>query len=292
MPDRYQKIGEVLAKARQDQKKNLVDAAEATKIMAKYLEAVETGNPSKLPSEPYFMLFARSYAQYLGVDAKIFEEIRNAVPEPVSGEEAVSDTLETAPVKPPVSRLQSAPSSANRSSGLGVIILIVILLAAIGAGGFFAYKYWKSRASTPATSDTTEPADNNAGTPADPMAKDSDVTYPAYKTPESLILAMEVRKNQKAVVVIDGDTVLNREIIAGETQQWEARYRYQLAFALPDGVDLALNGIKLLLFPDRPGVGWEINQANYTRYYPTAADSLRFDSLQKAAAARPSVKKK
>lgn len=286
MPDRYQKIGEILANARQEQKKNLTDVAETTKIMAKYLEAVEAGNPAKLPSEAYFTLFARSYAQYLGIDPKIFDEFRNAVAEPTA-EGAASPPLEAVPVKPPVAPAQ------KQSSGLGIVALVVILIVVVGGGGYFAYKYWQGRPSTLSGvgTETTAPSENSAGAPEDQNAPDSGTSYPAYKTPENLILGMEVRQNQKGLVVIDGDTVLNREIIAGETQQWEARYRYQLAFAIPGGVDLTLNGVKLLMFPDHPGVTWEINQANYKRYFPTMADSLRYDSLQKTAA-KPGMKKK
>ena len=74
MSDRFKKIGEILAAARMEQNKSLKEAAEITKIKESYLEAVEAGNPDGLPSTTYFNLFARSYAQYLGIDPALFDE--------------------------------------------------------------------------------------------------------------------------------------------------------------------------------------------------------------------------
>ena len=68
MSDKYVEIGEILAAARREQGKTLKDASESTKIMENYLTAIETGDPGSLPSVAYFLLFARSYAQYLGID--------------------------------------------------------------------------------------------------------------------------------------------------------------------------------------------------------------------------------
>ena len=63
----YEKIGQELHQARQEQDIPLVQAAEETHIRLHYLEAMEKGDFSQLPSKAHERGFLRAYADYLGI---------------------------------------------------------------------------------------------------------------------------------------------------------------------------------------------------------------------------------
>lgn len=60
-------LGEKLRKIRSDHRMSLTEASKATKIQAKYLEALEDGSYEKLPPEVYVRGFLKGYAAFLGV---------------------------------------------------------------------------------------------------------------------------------------------------------------------------------------------------------------------------------
>jgi cytoskeletal protein RodZ len=63
----YEKIGQELHQARQEQDIPLVQAAEETHIRLHYLEAMEEGDFGQLPSKAHERGFLRAYADYLGI---------------------------------------------------------------------------------------------------------------------------------------------------------------------------------------------------------------------------------
>lgn len=74
-------LGEKLKKLRQQYRMSYLEIAKATRIQAKYLEALENGEYEKLPAEVYVRGFLRSYARYLGLDdeafLKLYDKERN-----------------------------------------------------------------------------------------------------------------------------------------------------------------------------------------------------------------------
>src|ERR1700684_3156919 len=62
-------VSEVLQRARLDQGIDLATVAARTKIKAKYLQAIEAGDPKSLPGGFFYKRFAQRYATFLGVDA-------------------------------------------------------------------------------------------------------------------------------------------------------------------------------------------------------------------------------
>lgn len=61
-------IGNILREARQAKGYSLADAEEATKIRARYLEALENEQFEILPGQVYVIAFLRNYARFLGLD--------------------------------------------------------------------------------------------------------------------------------------------------------------------------------------------------------------------------------
>jgi cytoskeletal protein RodZ len=63
-------IGDLLREAREARGHSLEDVEKATRIRAKYLEALESGDFGVLPSATQARGFLRNYAQFLGLDAE------------------------------------------------------------------------------------------------------------------------------------------------------------------------------------------------------------------------------
>ncbi len=280
MADKFKEIGAILAAARREKNKSLKEAEENTKIMTQYLEAIEAGEAEKLPTREYFMLFARGYAQYLGVDASILEGLEGA-PMPDKG-------LPEQPVKEPVEEHEAEeeePETQARKFGktlLYIIVGIVIVFAA-----FFVYIEWFSGVAE----ETTEPGyTETGGSNFEPGQNPAEaaplITVPdePYQSPGKLDLRMVARQDVWTVVIRDGDTVLNRRLLAGQQRQWEANYRYRLTLGISNGVDLYVNGEKLAPLTARPRTiaGVEINQVNYRNFFNPPTDSVATPPVQTA----------
>src|SRR5574337_639621 len=63
-------IGDILRETREARGHSLEDVEKATRIRAKYLEALEAEHFSVLPSATQARGFLRNYAQFLGLDAE------------------------------------------------------------------------------------------------------------------------------------------------------------------------------------------------------------------------------
>jgi len=75
--DSAETVGSRLASARKKRKLSIEDIEEATKVRAKYLRAIESGNWSEFPSKVYVYGFVKRYASFLELDSdKILKEFR------------------------------------------------------------------------------------------------------------------------------------------------------------------------------------------------------------------------
>ena len=72
-----QSIGQKLKQAREEQRITLENASESTRIRVPYLQALEAGDMSTLPSPVQARGFLRNYAEYLGLDFdQMIDELR------------------------------------------------------------------------------------------------------------------------------------------------------------------------------------------------------------------------
>ena len=76
-------IGDTLREARMRQQIDIAEVEEITKIRAKYLRALENEEFSLLPDAPRARSFLRTYAEALGLDARMLVEEYRANYEPV-----------------------------------------------------------------------------------------------------------------------------------------------------------------------------------------------------------------
>jgi cytoskeletal protein RodZ len=102
-----------------------------TNIAARYLEALETENFAIFPGEPYLQGFLRNYGEYLGLDTEELFSLYRAL------------KIQEQPV--PVEQLLRSPSKAPK-----IILVILLILAGLGAAGggiyFFRNVSWKTKA--------------------------------------------------------------------------------------------------------------------------------------------------
>src|SRR5690348_3438592 len=83
MPD----IGATLREARMRAKIDITEVERATKIRAKYLRAIENEEWSLLPGPTFTKSFLRTYAEYLGLDARLLVDEYKARYEQVAPEQ-------------------------------------------------------------------------------------------------------------------------------------------------------------------------------------------------------------
>src|SRR6185369_10727914 len=80
-------IGETLREARMRRRIDMTEVETATKIRGKYLRALENEEWSLLPGPTFVKTFLRTYAEYLGLDARsLVEEYRQRYETPATSE--------------------------------------------------------------------------------------------------------------------------------------------------------------------------------------------------------------
>jgi transcriptional regulator with XRE-family HTH domain/uncharacterized membrane protein len=113
-----QELGKALTQARTARGLTLTDVERDTRISSKYIQALEEGQLETLPAPVYARAFMRTYAQYLGLNARDFvQRLPGARPEP------------ELPPLPDVTREGGAPLI---SPGWVVAGIIVALLLGVG----------------------------------------------------------------------------------------------------------------------------------------------------------------
>lgn len=269
MIDKYKQIGEILQAARKEQKRPLSDVTGATRIMLKHLESVEAGNPGDLPSNAYFMLFARNYAQFLGLDSTILDEIANGgLSEPKQDDDPDPETKAEQ-----AESISQAQSSRFLKSLITIVVIAILLFAAILTYDRFFVKPSDS------TSLEIPDLDTLITNAPDEVRLDTDsgqLIVPDYVPPAPLTLQLIVKQDVWAFISRDGEKIVDRELKTGEVYNWEAKHRFRFSLGISTAIEMIVNGKKLAPLTETPRVisALEINQVNYTDYYPEPSDEI------------------
>lgn len=130
-------IGSTLREARMRARIDIIDVESATKIRAKYLRALENEEWSLLPGPTFVKSFLRTYAEYLGLDARLLvEEYKRRFERPTETELRPLSTprpRERERGRGPV--VGPPPVSRRALSILGVLALVVVGFYVIGSWG-------------------------------------------------------------------------------------------------------------------------------------------------------------
>lgn len=279
MSESYKKIGDVLKASRKEQNKALEDIAEATKIMEKHLRAIEDGNFELLPSPAYFTLFARSYAQNLGLDPGVIDEIQD-----VDLTSSTSSDQKDKPVRQNGISLEDTSGNDTKKFGRTLIWIASIIILVFAA--FLIYNFVLVDSPEPEVQSVetelpvaTEPEIETQNSP-----DDQNINETPYEQPSPLNMRMRAIQDVWTLVIMDGDTVLNRELKAGEVRNWEANFRYRMTLGISTAVELSINGKRLAPLSTEPRTisNLEINQTNFEEFYPdeSAAESTPNENRQ------------
>lgn len=119
-------VGGILKEARESKKISLQDAERATKIRARFLEAIESDDYSKLPSISYAKGFVRNYSEFLGLNSDTTLAFFRRQTTDVSRSSLLPKKEQTALNK---SRVQLTP---GRFLAIILGILVIIFLGYLG----------------------------------------------------------------------------------------------------------------------------------------------------------------
>ena len=154
-------IGSTLREARMRAKIDISEVEAETKIRAKYLRALENEEWNLLPGSTFVKSFLRTYADYLGLDARVLLEEYKARFEPMS-------TAELQPYKPQLGARRERPAPRGPGRGTVVAFVLVLLVAALFALGklFPSGSGDSGDAGTPRNAQTTTTKRKTKTTPA------------------------------------------------------------------------------------------------------------------------------
>lgn len=234
MKEVREKIGILLSKERKRQGISLEDISEQLKIIQTHLECIEQGETKDLPSELYFSLFAKSYAEFLGIDyARTVEAIKEELDQEKNYKEPQMKELVNITREKMKEGFDDQKKKIMFISG-GVIVAFLI----------FIVINWLFSSDNPSDNQNNYSIEDSLI--AEPELQSAVVNYDwdkiEYPTKEKLVLRLSPREDSWTTVVADGDTVIYRTLSAGRVYIAEADYRLVVSIGVPSAVDVELNG--------------------------------------------------
>jgi cytoskeletal protein RodZ len=264
-------LGEWLCQSREGLGSTVEEAAAATRIRARFLEALEAGDFAAFPGgDVQLRGFLRIYARYLVLPpdvvlARYDAEVRGAEP-------ALADTSEETQSSPPVQaptrpmsfqaptrpmsfQPPSLPVSTARPRRISLETVMVgglvflVLLAIVAVVGFVITRTRGGEATATATapaaamlsmtpSETTALQTTDSRTPTLPTVTP---TFPASPL-GGVTLALEGTEHAWVRVAVDGQTVLEGMLTPGQIETWSGQEAILVDTGNGAGVQVTVNG--------------------------------------------------
>lgn len=210
-------LGAMLRTAREAQGLTVQEAADATRIRAVLLEAMEAEEWDRLPARIYAKGQLRLYARFLGLDPEEVMTLFGEAGRRLGRLPSLSEALARAPLVSP-----------DLAAGL-------VLVAVILGGGWLAFEELVAPSLSPAAppAPTEEP----------PVEEPSLRTPPANSdVPAPLIVEFQILSRTWLQVTTDGELVFEGLLDAGATQTWAARKRIGATMGDPAAIRVLVNG--------------------------------------------------
>jgi cytoskeleton protein RodZ len=250
-------IGATLRAARMSARIDVSEIEAETKIRAKYLRALENEEWDLLPGPTFVRSFLRTYAQALGLDAKVLvEEYRLNYERP---SESALEPIVSTPRATPRGRGPSRPSRAYSFAvgGVGLLIVLLIVLLVTGGGN-------SKQASDTSSNSTTRGHAKHNGTHAKATGHSSHST----STPSTSV-ALSLRASAAVYVcLIDNDDghklIPGLELQPGESTPTFHAKRFTITLG-NSSVTMFVDGIRRIVAPSSAAIGYSITKAGRHR---------------------------
>ena len=216
-------IGSSLREARRRRGVELSDAADATMIRARYLEALETEHFDVLPEGPYLRSFLREYAEFLGLDGDLLVSEWTAQFAPPPAE----------PPEPPRRSLIDRLPSARVLRRGGVVVLAVAAAAIV---------VWRL-GSSPATTAHSASPPPTVPPPAVSTPTAPEVARTVTPKPHPSLALAAARGRCWVLVRIgsgDGQLVAERTLEPGQTLRFGLKRPLWIRLGAPWNVDISV----------------------------------------------------
>ena len=234
-------VGEKLQRARLDRGLDLASVASLTKINPKYLQAIEAGDRTRLPSAFFYKSFVHQYASILSLDtreldAEIDTVLNAEAPLPLPGQET-REARSLPPLKLGGYRFYGQSPYASLAA------LVIVMLGCSGI-----YSWWRKaqtgaiQPSAPVQESKVQKAQPAAITPPpvlQPPAPARGIeTIPGYK----LLLELLAREETWLSVSSDGRKVFSGTLGPNESKSVEGREFAKMTVGNAAGLEVRLNG--------------------------------------------------
>jgi cytoskeletal protein RodZ len=249
-------IGETLREARMRRRIDMTEVETATKIRGKYLRALENEEWDLLPGPTFVKSFLRTYAEYLGLDARLLvEEYRQRYERPTS--------QDLTPFS--ATRRGRSPRRRQRLASMGPILVIggivVALLAALWVLGTLG------NGNTDET--PTPPQSQSTPTPT-PAGKKKKKQAPARPT------QVRVRLVATAPVYVCLVNAAGKQVIDGQTLETGTttdsfRSRSFTSNFGNSSLRMVVNGKSFTVEPSANPIGYEIKPGRDPKRLPDAS---------------------
>jgi cytoskeletal protein RodZ len=250
-------IGAQLRETRMRRRIDISEVEAATKIRAKYLRALENEEWSLLPGPTFVKTFLRTYAEYLGLDARsLVEEYRQRYERPA--------TTELTPLRP--GGLGGRPPRRRRPV-LGPWVLVAGVIVALAAA-----LYWLGTSGDNGDENPTNSVQQRATPSPTATAKKKRKSTKKKSTASSHTLRVQISATGTVWVCMEnasGTPVVNqRTMQAGDRTRTFRSSRFRVAFG-NGSARLRVNG-KSVQVPSRSeAVGFDLRAGRKPRELPT-----------------------
>ena len=223
-------IGNSLREARYRQQLELSEVELATKIRARYLQALEEEQFDALPAQTYVKGFLRTYADYLGLDGQLYVDEYNSR----------YSVGEDEPREPVVARRTSTVHQRHRRLERRGVLLGLGVIAVLCAFIIAAFKFGSGNDNNPPIPNLGTTTTAKGQGPLTPQKKHRKAARPAKI--RFFVLAtqgncwMDVRNYSAS-----GKTLFTGTVQQGQSQRFVAR-RLWINFGNPGNVKAAVNG--------------------------------------------------
>ena len=224
-------FGERLKRERELREVTIKEIASATRIAAKFLQALENEEWEKLPGGVFGRGFVRSVARYLGLSE---ENLLSDY------DQARGEAFTPATQKPE----ERIPSTPKWIPAIAVVLLVAVVVG-LAFGGRYAWRWYAAhRAAKKASAVVSIPSSNVAT--QNLFANSS--SAPATDTETSLPLDLSVAATAatRIKVAADGVVVYDSELAAGQNLHFPANDRIEVARNDASVLLLELNGQKVM----------------------------------------------